>query len=389
MPYDTPLFRSRNLGLSIALIVGLFLPTAEAAAGDEIYTVLRGELLRLSVDSPATRTPVGALTISPSDLTFTPEDELLALERDGAIHRIDLETASSTLLRARFPDSEFVYWHITAAPAGKLYLARSVDGEGQRPEWVTVDLETGQETLIDQVHLAQDRTTSPIKFFPILAGDSLIGIGRFPGDVSRLYALGPGTAGATPLRSTEGLPSGPWDIDSDGDIWRVSDPPVTPPSYSMGSVDPLTFENNTNKASYSFGTSFPGPYAVRRGDRQTCTLEGDASLCLLNGRYRVTATWEGFQGQTGIARVVRGATDNTGLLWFFSDDNWELMVKVLDGCLVNNRVWAFISGTTNVGYTVTVTDTVSGAERVFVNPPGRTSDTVLDTDAFQACAAAP
>ena len=62
---------------------------------------------------------------------------------------------------------------------------------------------------------------------------------------------------------------------------------------------------------------------------------------------------------------------------------------MLDGCLVNDRVWAFISGTTNVGYTVTVKDTVSGAERVFVNPLGQTSDTVLDTDAFQSCSAVP
>ncbi len=282
MLFETPLSRSRAFGLSMALIVGLLLSTAGSVAGDEIYAVLDGELLRLSVDLPATRTPVGALTISPSDLTFTPEDELLALERDGSIYRIDPETASSTLLRAGLPDSEFWYWHITAAPAGHLYLARTVDAAGQRPEWVTVDLETGQETLIDQIHLAQDRAISPLSFYP-MAGDSLLGIGWFPGDVPTLYALGPGSAGATPLRPTGGLRPGPWDLDSDGDIWWVSDPPVTPPSFSLVSVSSLTFEN-TGKAFYSFGASYPGPYAVRRGNRLACTNEGDTSLCLVNGR---------------------------------------------------------------------------------------------------------
>ena len=78
--------------------------------------------------------------------------------------------------------------------------------------------------------------------------------------------------------------------------------------------------------------------------------------------------------------------ENSGLLWFFDPDNWELLVKVLDGCAVNGHFWVFAAATTDVGTTLTVTDTVTGAIRTYGNPLGQAAAPIQDTQAFP-CAA--
>ena len=49
-----------------------------------------------------------------------------------------------------------------------------------------------------------------------------------------------------------------------------------------------------------------------------------------------------------------------GLMWFFSLDNPELLVKVLNGCSIDNRFWVYISAGTNVGVDLFVEDTHTG-----------------------------
>jgi calcineurin-like phosphoesterase family protein len=106
------------------------------------------------------------------------------------------------------------------------------------------------------------------------------------------------------------------------------------------------------------------------------------SLSLGQGRFKVEATWQDFDGNTGPARAAAPAADGSGLFWFFSPANWELLVKVIDACSLNDRWWVFAAGTTNVGYTLTVTDTRTGLTKRYENPRGRTSPTVTDTGAF-------
>ena len=53
---------------------------------------------------------------------------------------------------------------------------------------------------------------------------------------------------------------------------------------------------------------------------QTCA-NSDTQLCLSNGRFRVSGTWNvPAQGQTGYMRAVP-MTQESGLFWFFSPDN--------------------------------------------------------------------
>jgi hypothetical protein len=75
-------------------------------------------------------------------------------------------------------------------------------------------------------------------------------------------------------------------------------------------------------------------------------------------------------------------TSDTGMFWFFSANNIEIIIKVVTGCSFNSRVWVFAGGLTNVAYTITVTDTVTGVSKTYSNPQGTPSQPVQDTDAF-------
>ena len=66
---------------------------------------------------------------------------------------------------------------------------------------------------------------------------------------------------------------------------------------------------------------------------------------------------------------------------FAACQNVELAVKVLDGRSVNGHFWVFFGALSDVGYSVTVTDTETGAQRVYQNLHG-TLASVADTSAF-------
>lgn len=110
-------------------------------------------------------------------------------------------------------------------------------------------------------------------------------------------------------------------------------------------------------------------------------------LCLENGRFAVEVDWATEQGGggSGQGRAVT-ETDNTGMFWFFEPSNLEIMIKVLDACVEPfNRYWVFFAGLTNVGFELTVTDTVTGETNVYTNADQTVVEPVLDTDAFDTC----
>ena len=129
----------------------------------------------------------------------------------------------------------------------------------------------------------------------------------------------------------------------------------------------------------------PGGAFTDRGSGGCHNPPEAASLSLKQGRFRAEATWRTADGATGTAKAAAPAADGSGLLWFFSPDNWELLVKVIDGCGFNNRYWVFAAGTTNVAYTLTVTDTRTGRIVRYENPLGQRSPAVTDINAFATC----
>ena len=132
----------------------------------------------------------------------------------------------------------------------------------------------------------------------------------------------------------------------------------------------------------------PGSTATGRvvpretSDVRTCR-EDATNRCLLDGRFRVTIEWTDFAGTIADGRVVPYGSSDSGMFWFFSPDNWEVLLKVLDGCGINDRYWVFSAATTNVGYRIRVEDTVTGSLREYENPVGERAAALTDTDAFE------
>ena len=154
----------------------------------------------------------------------------------------------------------------------------------------------------------------------------------------------------------------------------VAAPLITPTNMAL---DSLTRE--------VFVTEF-GPGRIARvsvaSQLSVATCAPNAmSLCLGGGRYQVRAAFRTPQGVTGNATAM-ALTGTTGHFWFFSPDNLEVFVKVLDGCPANSRKWVFASGMTNVGVTLTVTDTVTGIARTYENPINTPFAPVQDVAAF-------
>jgi hypothetical protein len=109
----------------------------------------------------------------------------------------------------------------------------------------------------------------------------------------------------------------------------------------------------------------------------------DQSLLLGSfGRFQIQSDWATLNPPaTGTGHGVM-LTPRSGYFWFFGADNMELVIKVLDGCAVNNRQWVFLAGLTNVETEVRVTDRTTGVVRTYSNAQGHFFTTVLDTKAF-------
>ena len=76
----------------------------------------------------------------------------------------------------------------------------------------------------------------------------------------------------------------------------------------------------------------------------------------------------GLQGNGNAVSLIPQGINRGGLFWFFSADNPELLVKVLDGCAATEFLWVFISAGTNVGVNLFIADTDTGAVAFFHNP---------------------
>jgi hypothetical protein len=84
---------------------------------------------------------------------------------------------------------------------------------------------------------------------------------------------------------------------------------------------------------------------------------------------------------TSAAGAAVPLTSDTGYFWFFSADNVELVIKVVDGRTVNSRFWVFYGALSDVEYAITVTDMTTGATKTYFNPQGQLAS-VPDTSAF-------
>jgi photosystem II stability/assembly factor-like uncharacterized protein len=94
-----------------------------------------------------------------------------------------------------------------------------------------------------------------------------------------------------------------------------------------------------------------------------------ANLCLAASRFAVQVAWQLPGGASTPARAVPLTTD-TGIFWFFRPASLELIVKILDGRSLNGHFWVFAAGLSDLAYTATVTDTLTGATKSYVHGAG-------------------
>lgn len=111
-------------------------------------------------------------------------------------------------------------------------------------------------------------------------------------------------------------------------------------------------------------------------------IDGPATLCLGDDRFRVDIQFTAPGKSPAPARVVQSRTGDSGLFWFFTPGNWEALVKVLNACVLNQRFWVFLSANTNVAFEATVYDTLTGRVRSYANAQGNQAAPVADTSAF-------
>lgn len=104
-----------------------------------------------------------------------------------------------------------------------------------------------------------------------------------------------------------------------------------------------------------------------------------------DGRYSVTATYQTDPSFRGVAHVAPLTTADSGIFWFFASSNWEVVVKVLNACGVNNRKWVFTAGLTNQHYELEVTDIQGGVTKRYFNFQGVIAPQTQDVDAFATC----
>jgi hypothetical protein len=156
-----------------------------------------------------------------------------------------------------------------------------------------------------------------------------------------------------------------------GAVKTYTNPQGTLSSFSdAGAFAPAGSLPDTDASSGRSGSS-PGDAngVTTSGAAGACPANG-ANLCLNSGRFRVQVAWQvDAQGLSGVGTAVPLTTD-TGYFWFFSANNVELVLKVVDGRAFNGHYWVFSGALSDVSYTITVTDTVTGVSKTYVNPAG-------------------
>lgn len=103
--------------------------------------------------------------------------------------------------------------------------------------------------------------------------------------------------------------------------------------------------------------------------------------------YEVKVCYETSDGRIGSGRPKSIGSRESGLIWFFSQDNIELLVKVLNGCAINGHRWIYVAPATDVAFNIVVEAQLTGEEWVLRNPQG--AQTVAgDIQALQCVTAA-
>jgi hypothetical protein len=118
-------------------------------------------------------------------------------------------------------------------------------------------------------------------------------------------------------------------------------------------------------------------------------IPSDSLLCIDNAsgdrRFKVNINFShagGSSGAGGAIPLLSLGITHGGAFWFFSPDNPEVLVKVLNACGVNDKFWIFATAGTNVAFTLHIEDTTTLGTKTYTNPDNTAAVPVQDTSAF-------
>ncbi|HVT59718.1 MAG TPA: serine protease [Thermoanaerobaculia bacterium] len=129
-----------------------------------------------------------------------------------------------------------------------------------------------------------------------------------------------------------------------------------------GTIDEMAFAPDSAKSAPLSPPAAP-PVAKAGG---SC-IRGTNTLCLLNRRLAVSVNWQNQFNNTSGPGAAAALSDESGLFSFNDPSAVELVLKALDFGTAIKFFWGTLS---DLGYAITVTDTVTGAVKSYKNNPG-------------------
>ena len=169
-----------------------------------------------------------------------------------------------------------------------------------------------------------------------------------------------------------------------GDLWAVR-------SSAGGLVlDDLPFDlptlttfGETRVGEILLATQSGQLYALDRPIPTVCVPAANRA-CLRDGRFEVEVSVRDYSRVYHSGQIVTASADSV-LFWFFASDNWEQLVKVIDGCGETSRYWVYGAAATDVEAVVRVTDTLRGVVREYNNSLSHQAPALTDSAAFATC----
>ena len=108
---------------------------------------------------------------------------------------------------------------------------------------------------------------------------------------------------------------------------------------------------------------------VNSANTGACT-EDARTMCLVNGRYRVTSYWQNQYAGGALSNLSKTRlTDVTGAFWLADANTYEYLIRI-NTATNNGRAWIAISTFTDVEFFIVVTDTKTGQSSQYHSAAG-------------------
>jgi PKD repeat protein len=151
-----------------------------------------------------------------------------------------------------------------------------------------------------------------------------------------------------------------WDF-GDGETSSVQNPAHT---FSKGTYAvSLTVSNagGSSTATQTVVATWPSPVA--------CTPD-TYTMCMVNGRYKVTSHWKNQYAGGAEAKLSKAAlTDATGAFWILDPAAYEYLIRI-NTATDNGKAWIAIPTFTDVEFWIAVFDTIAGQYKEYNSPAG-------------------